>query len=107
MWFLRSALLPSLRLSLLRRLPVHGWLLVALGRRRVLAGLLRRRVWVVSVAVLRKRLAVRAVQLWCTLRRILATPDGVRGDEGLRLGGDGGEDAFLREAGAVGAAAVF
>lgn len=80
--------------------------MVALGRRWVLAGLLGGRVWIVSITVLRKRLAVRAVQL-CALWRILATPDGVRGDEGLRLGGDGGEDAFLGEAGAVGAAAVF
>jgi hypothetical protein len=36
-----------------------------------------------------------------------AAPDGVRRDEGLGLGGDGGEDAVLVEPHAVGAAAIF
>lgn len=40
-------------------------------------------------------------------RRLLATPDGVCRHKGLCLSRDGCEDAFLREALAVGAASVF
>lgn len=39
--------------------------------------------------------------------RLLAAPDCVSGHKGLRLGRDGCEHAFLREALAVGAATVF
>jgi hypothetical protein len=38
---------------------------------------------------------------------LLAAPDCVSGHKGLRLGRDGREHAFLREALAVGAATVF
>lgn len=49
-------------------------------------------------------LAVGAVQRrW----RASTAPDGVSRHKSLSLGGDGGEDALLREAHAVGAAAVF
>jgi hypothetical protein len=40
-------------------------------------------------------------------RRLLATPNSVCWDEGLGLGGNRGEDTFLRKALAVCAAAIF
>lgn len=58
----------------------------------------------VCVVGRRQRLAVGAVH---GRGRADAAPDGVGGDKGLRLGGDGGEDAVLVEAQAVGAAAVL
>lgn len=58
----------------------------------------------ICVARWRQRLPVRAVH---GRGRADAAPDGVCGDEGLRLRGDGGEDAVLVESQAVGAAAVL
>ena len=94
------------RADLLRRLLIHTGLLVALRRRRVLTLLLLlRRIWLLATA-LRQRLAVGAVQLRVG-RWVMAAPYGVRRHEGLRLGRHRGEDAFLGEANAVGAATVF
>lgn len=104
---LNGLLALHLRGSLRRRLPVHGRLLVARRRRRVGAGLLvGLLVGIALLTVGRKRLAVGTVQLsvgW----RLLAAPDGVSGYESLGLGRHRGEDTFLREALAVGAAAVL
>lgn len=73
---------------------IHGRLLrVALRRWWILPrGLLWW--WVgIAIAVLWKRLPVRAIQL--LRRRTLATPDGVRRDERLRLATDRSEDTLL------------
>ena len=85
---------------------VHLRLLVALRRRWILATLLRRRVLLIAPAVLGKRLAIRAVKL-SVWRRILASPHGMRRDEGLSLRRHWSEDAFLGEPLAIGAAAVL
>lgn len=109
-WLIVRALLASLHrlhLCLVRRLLlIHGLALVALWWRWVLPRLL---VWWrvrVAVALLWERLAVRAVELRVG-RRVLATPDGMGGHEGLCLRADWREDAWLREALTVGAATVF
>jgi hypothetical protein len=58
----------------------------------------------VAVACRRKRLPIGAIHG----RRLAdAAPDGMRRNECLGLGGNGGEDAVLVEPHAVGAAAVF
>lgn len=98
-----ARLLKRLHVGLLWR--IHGLLLVALRRRRILALLLRLRVRL-PVALLREGLAVCAVKLRVR-RRILPAPDRVRGHKGLSLRGNGREDTFLREALAVGAAAIL
>lgn len=75
------------------------------GVRQRIAGLRVRRAIAVGRRLgRRKRLSVCAVE-----RRRLSssTPDGVSGHEGLRLGRDGREDAFLGEAHTIGAAAVL
>lgn len=97
------ALVARLHVGLLR--GVHRLLLIALRRWRVLALLLRLRVRLPG-ALLREGLAVRAVELRIR-RRILPAPNRVRGHECLRLRGDGREDTFLREALAIGTAAIL
>ena len=80
-----------------------SWVRTCSGTGQIL--LLPRRLPIgIAMARRRKRLPVGAVH-----GRWLAdtTPDGMRRDEGLGLGGDGSEDAVLVEPHAVGAAAIF
>lgn len=93
-------------LALLR---VHGLLLVALRRWRILARLL-------LLALLRSVLAVAAVgRQWLTVcsvqlsvrRWVLAAPHRVRRHEGLSLRTHWREDTFLREAHAIGASTIL
>lgn len=120
----RLGLLTLDRLHVRRRLLVHLLLLVArrwwwvLPRLLLLLLLLALLVLLallltllrcvrISSAVLRLQwLTVRAVKLGVR-RRILAPPYGMRRDERLGLSTHGREDAFLRKALAVGAAAIF
>lgn len=111
-----------------RLLAIHRLLLVALWRwwvlTRLLLLLLLRRVGIAVLAVLWKRLAIRAVQLRVR-RRVLAAIDRMRGYERLErvnlwtwqdasaaatylsLGAHGREDTLLREALAIGAATIL
>lgn len=100
---------------MLWRLRIHGLtrlLLVARRRWRILPGLLLPLRWVLIALLLRLLLVVGQRLSVCTIElgvgwRLLAAPDCVGGHKGLRLGRDGREHAFLREALAVGAATVF
>lgn len=86
------------------RLPIHGLVLVAWRRRRVLTWLLLRCVRIPTVG--RQRLAIGAIELSIG-RRLLTTVDGVCRNEGLSLSRNGSEDAFLGKALAVGASAIL
>jgi hypothetical protein len=89
--------------STVRTIVRMSWVRTCSGAGQIL--LLARRLPIgITVARRRKGLPIGTVH---GRRRSDAAPDGVRRDEGLRLGGDGGEDAVLVEPHAVGAAAIF
>ena len=81
---------------------MRGVGIVEAGRRETMGGMRRVGVRRVVFVVGGKGVALKTVELRWAARNLV----GVRGDEGLCLRGDGGEDAFLIEAHTVGAAAV-